>query len=67
VKRKALRRTGTRRCFSIDDLYPTRLEGVESRELEKTFFGEIDRRGQRAVEWSPPKGGTGCMKRCSRI
>lgn len=59
VKRKALRRTGTRRCFSIDDLYTTRLEGVESRELEKTFFGEIDRRGQRAVEWFAADGWDG--------
>jgi hypothetical protein len=51
VRRRAVRKIGTRRCFAIDDLYTTRLEGVESRELEKTFFGEVDRRGQRAVEW----------------
>jgi hypothetical protein len=59
VKRKALRRTGPRRCFAINDLYTTRLEGVESRELEKTFFGEIDRRGQRAVEWFASDGWDG--------
>jgi hypothetical protein len=59
VKRKALRRTGTRRCFAIDDLYTTRLGGVESRELEKTFFGEVDRRGQRAVEWFSAEGWDG--------
>ena len=51
VRRRAVRKIGTRRCFAIDDLYTTRLEGVESRELERTFFGEVDRRGQRAVEW----------------
>ncbi len=48
-QRKALRRTGTRRCFAIDDLYTTRVAGVESRELERVFFGEIDRRGKDAV------------------
>jgi hypothetical protein len=59
VKRRAVRRTGTRRCFAIDDLYTTRLGGVESRELEKTFFGEVDRRGQRAVEWFAEDGWDG--------
>lgn len=48
-QRKALRRTGTRKCFAIDDLYTTRVAGVESRELERVFFGEIDRRGKDAV------------------
>ena len=51
VTRRALRRKGTRHCFAINDLYTTRLRGVESRELERTFFGEVDRRGKRAVEW----------------
>ncbi|MDX6610297.1 MAG: hypothetical protein QOF85_2222 [Solirubrobacterales bacterium] len=51
LTRKTLRRTGARRCFAIDDLYTTRIGGVESRQLEKTFFGDVDRRGQRAVEW----------------
>lgn len=59
VKRKALRRIGTRRCFAIDDLYTTRFGGTESRELEKTFFGEVDRRGQRAVEWFSTDGWDG--------
>jgi len=59
VKRKALRRTGTRRCFAINDLYTTRLGGVESRELEKTFFGDVDRRGQHAVEWFARDGWDG--------
>lgn len=48
-RRKALRRTGPRKCFAIDDLYTTRLGGIESRELERVFFGEVDRRGKRAV------------------
>jgi Protein of unknown function (DUF4238) len=50
-RRKALRRAGTRHCFAIDDLYTTRLGGIESRELERVFFGEVDSRGKRAVEF----------------
>jgi hypothetical protein len=38
LTRKALRRTGPRRCFASDDLYTTRIGGIESRELEKTFL-----------------------------
>src|SRR3954452_7380869 len=46
----ALKRTGTRKCFAIDDLYTTRFGRVESRELERVFFGEVDTRGKRAVD-----------------
>jgi hypothetical protein len=47
----ALRRTGTRKCFAIDDLYTTRFGGIESRELERVFFGEVDTLGKEAVEF----------------
>ena len=50
-RRKALRRTGTRKCFAIDDLYTTRFGGVESRELERVFFGNVDTLGKKAVEY----------------
>lgn len=52
VKRrhKALKRTGTRKCFAIDDLYTVRFEGDESREMEREFFGDVDARGKQAVE-----------------
>ena len=49
-QREALRRIGTRKCFAIDDLYTMRFGGIESRELERMFFGEVDTRGKRAVE-----------------
>ena len=51
VKRRhmALKRTGTRKCFAIDELYTTRFDGNESRELEREFFGDVDDRGKRAV------------------
>jgi hypothetical protein len=48
---KALSRRGPRRCFSIDDLYTTRLGGIESRELERVFFGGVDMRGKEAVQF----------------
>lgn len=50
-RRKALRRTGTRKCFAIDDLYTTRFGGIESRELERVFFGNVDTLGKTAVEY----------------
>ncbi len=50
-RRKALRRTGTRKCFAIDDLYTTRFGGIESRELERVFFGSVDTLGKTAVEY----------------
>lgn len=50
-RRKALRRTGTRKCFAVDDLYTTRFGGIESRYLERVFFGEVDARGKQAVEF----------------
>ena len=48
-QRKVIRRTGTRKCFAIDDLYTTRFGGIESRELERVFFGEVDTLGKEAV------------------
>lgn len=40
---------GPRRCFAQDDLYTSNWRGIESREMEKRFFGRIDSRGQSAV------------------
>lgn len=37
-------------CFSQEDLYTTKLGSLESVEIEKEFFGEIDRKGQKALE-----------------
>jgi hypothetical protein len=50
-KRRTLRRTGFRRCFAEDDLYTTRFGEVESHDIERVFFGDIDRRGKKAVEF----------------
>lgn len=50
-RHKALRRTGTRHCFAIDDLYTMRIGGAKSRDLERLFFGTVDSRGRRAVDY----------------
>lgn len=47
--KKALKKQGFRFCFSEKDLYTTNIRSVESREIEKHFFGQIDDRGMHAV------------------
>lgn len=49
--KKALHRQGFRRCFAESDLYTTKFESMESRDIEKYFFGNIDSRGRRAVDY----------------
>jgi hypothetical protein len=49
--RRAVKRTGPRRCFAEDDLYTTRFGGVESKELERLLFGVVDTKGRAAVEY----------------
>lgn len=48
---RAVRRLGHRFCFAEDDLYTTNIHGIESREIEQSFFGTIDTQGKSAVEW----------------
>ncbi len=63
---KAVRKLGFRHCFAEKDLYTTNLGGVESRDIERLFFGNIDIRGQNAVNWfaefSHPWDGTDSIK-----
>lgn len=47
----AVRKLGFKHCFAEKDLYTTNFNGVESRMLERLFFGEIDTRGRAAVKW----------------
>jgi hypothetical protein len=47
----AVRKLGFRHCFSEEDLYTTNINGIESSELEKIFFGQIDNNGRMGVEW----------------
>ena len=45
------RRLGFRHCFAQDDLYTLTFAGVDSTEIEKRFFGAVDRRGRAAVDY----------------
>jgi hypothetical protein len=48
---RALKRQGFRKCFAESDLYTRRFGAEESKEIEKEFFGEIDNKASRAVEF----------------
>ena len=50
-KRADLLRWGPKRCFVEEDLYTTRFGAWESTEIEQYFFGEVDSRGRRAVDY----------------
>ena len=45
-----LHRRGFKHCFAEQNLYTTQLNGTDSTEIEKQFFGDIDRNGRKAVE-----------------
>src|SRR5579862_3627013 len=48
---RPVKRQGVRHCFAIDNLYTATFAGVKSTDIEKIFFGEIDRNGHRAVDY----------------
>ena len=48
--RRALYCWGPKRCFAQDDLYTTRWGGLENRDIERFFFGQIDNDSKGAVE-----------------
>lgn len=50
-QRLPVKRQGCRLCFVEKDLYTTKLGSVESKNIEKIFFGEIDRRGREAINY----------------
>ena len=50
-KRRDLRRLGPTSCFAENDLYTVKWGNWESVEIEKFFFGPIDRDGHTAVEY----------------
>jgi len=49
-QRKSLLNWGPARCFYKDDLYTVKLGSWTTDEIEREFFGEVDRRGRAAVE-----------------
>jgi hypothetical protein len=50
-QRRALLRWGPERCFVQDDLYTVKLGNWSNDEIERKFFGGIDARGKKAVEF----------------
>lgn len=50
-KRKALLRWGPQSCFRERDLYTTKFGQWTSTDVEKVFFGHVDREGRAAVEY----------------
>lgn len=63
--KKAVCRKGVKYCFAEKDLYTTNFNGVESRTIEQSFFGEIDTKGRAAIKWcadfSHPWDGSECI------
>jgi len=49
--RKALKRQGSKMCFVQKDLYTIQIYGIETKDIEKYFFGNIDTKGKPAVEY----------------
>jgi hypothetical protein len=49
-QKRALRRCGAGPCFYKDDLYTLKLGNWSTDDIEKRFFGAIDRQGRSAVE-----------------
>jgi len=49
--RKPLRKQGSRMCFVEKDLYTTRIRGIETKDIEKYFFGDIDSAGRASVNY----------------
>jgi hypothetical protein len=49
--REAIRRLGTKNCFMQRDLYTTKFGAWRSVDIERLFFGRIDTRGRKAVEY----------------
>ena len=49
--RRAVRRQGLKSCFVEKDLYTTYFGSEESTKIEQIFFGSIDYKGKRGVEY----------------
>lgn len=48
---RAVRRLGFKHCFAEDNLYTAKFGKEESTRIEQIFFGQIDSRGKKAVEY----------------
>lgn len=48
---KTLKKQGSKKCFFERDLYTAKILGINVKDIEKYFFGKIDKKGQSAVEY----------------
>lgn len=48
---KTIKKQGIRRCFSQNDLYTIKFGITRHTEIERGFFGQIDKNGQEAVQY----------------
>jgi hypothetical protein len=46
-----IKHQGSKKCFVEEKLYTRKIINLESNDIEKYFFGEIDRKGQLAVKY----------------
>lgn len=49
--KRALKRQGFKYCFAETDLYTRRFGSLEVTDIERVFFGAIDRNGRKAVDY----------------
>jgi hypothetical protein len=49
--KQSLWRQGSKKCFVEEDLYTTKITGIQPKDIEKHFFGQIDTKGKPAVEY----------------
>ncbi|MDR0533639.1 MAG: DUF4238 domain-containing protein [Verrucomicrobiales bacterium] len=48
--KKVMKKLGSNMCFAQEDLYTTTISGIETTDIEKYFFGEIDSKGSSATK-----------------
>ena len=62
---RAVRRLGFKHCFAEDNLYTAKFGKEESTRIEQIFFGQIDSRGKKAVEYLRDRAPIGQWRRVS--
>ena len=50
--KNAMRRQGFKHCFAEQDLYTRQFGNIQSTDIERVFFGDIDGNGHKAVDWA---------------
>jgi|SRR3989344_2881896 len=50
-QKKSLWNRGSKKCFVEENLYTTKIQGIQPKDIEKFFFGRIDTRGELGVKY----------------